>query len=415
MNNFTASKSWFIMGLSIPIFQSLAFKVSNQTVPFLSLISSAVVIAGILFFNRKIELRLFTIFFLFIASAAIPLSSRDLRIDSIVYFALLYLPILVNWEIEIRLNVAKGIVFGTAIGSILSVIQFFFQSNISWLSDPLRYFLPNAVIPGFNRSYRLLPFDIIKPNGVFFLEPSFLSLYCGLSLVLLYQFKLFNVRHTRYLTMIIAIGLVSSLAVTGMYLLFIYYASQFIGRNKDRISSVSQVILLAILTFAAGATSTLITRLFEFRFTESSFSLRLTQPYIVFKESFFQNEYFGRGIGTAYSDIELLSQVGKFGYFYVQRPTIVRLLLEVGLIGFLLFVILLLGTIVARNSFNSFGFLITFLYLIPTDAFLTPAIALLWIWLIGLKIKDSSPKSDQSYKPDREIKSLVGRPEETQL
>ena len=374
--------------------QSLALLISNQVVPITTVISLVCTLIYFFTANPKIHFGTFFLISLFLLLSWYPFGGRAISVASLINFAAIYLPSSLGQSQIVRKKISLGIVYATVIGCILSVVQAGMQKNVKFFIDPVANILNANLIPGYNRRYFVESLGIYKPNGVFFLEPSFFSIYCALSLILLNEMFLAKKKQTTILKILLSIGLVQSFAVSGISIIVIYYILKVIFERRE--SQILSQNLVTILTILAGSLifSFISTRLFEYRNSNSSFSLRITLPYKIFANAIRENFLFGRGFGTVYQDAYLQYYTGQTLFSQVQRPTIIRLLLEVGIIGFVLFLSIILSIYRNRHSWTAFGWTLLVIFLIPTDGLLTPSIALLVVWLVGPSLKLSRKDSE---------------------
>jgi len=218
----------------------------------------------------------------------------------------------------------------------------------------------------------------MRANGWFHLEPSFLSLYSSLCIILLARGAVKTKRGLLW-ALILTSGLLSSVAVSGVVLLPIVVLSILLLK-PHRAVLVMVIIGAAFLLLRETAVATaFVDKLFEDPFTETgdvSAAARLYRPYLELIPSDFWGLLLGEGPGGARNHVDALR-------YEVTTPTLAKLLYEYGLISTLIFVGLVICTLARAEIDSLVAVALGFVLLIPTDGVTHPTIAGLILCVYG--------------------------------
>ncbi len=262
----------------------------------------------------------------------------------------------------------------TVAAAAFGVLQVMISATTRVFLDPLSGF-GSVLLTGYNTTYNvgaLGTWD--KANGGVFLEPSFLSLTCGLVIVLTVQRVVFRGCSTGARTLLLVIlvaGLIASTALSGLVLLP--------ALALALVTSLRRLIVV-IGAVAAGfllLPSIPLVQAYALRFTsEGSNDARLVRPYtelvpIVLRES----PLWGFGPGSA--DVAARELTGGTWQAEVTAPTLVKLIFEYGLAG-LVPLLILLGLAASRSVLPLPTRLALLLaLLVPTNALVNPLLTAL--------------------------------------
>ena len=245
---------------------------------------------------------------------------------------------------------------------------------------------------------------IYRPNGVLFLEPSFVSLFLGIAIVMALSLRSGWVGVT-----LMSAALVTTVAGNGFV---VVSAGVIVLIGQKRIRARSLVVTAAGIMLIALATP--LGHLILDRTTElsdpgtvTSSDQRLKLPYQILIPSFIESPasiVFGQGPGSA-ADVIAADPHGK-GVIAASVP---KLLVEYGIIGtiaFLMFILVALQPGLRRYAF-SIGLCIN--YLIVNEGLLQPVIAtttfillgLTAIPVVGVSVKERKPVSHVISQNDR--------------
>lgn len=131
-------------------------------------------------------------------------SVTSLLVMLATYVPLLLLPAHSDRAPGVGHDFFEGVLWATMAGAVLAIVQVLLQwGGRTTLWDPVLTLVPhNIQVTGYNTLYSLQYVDAnlglsFKPNGVVFLEPSFVSMYCALALVWLAHRALGGTRRLR--------------------------------------------------------------------------------------------------------------------------------------------------------------------------------------------------------------------------
>ncbi|GIG29364.1 hypothetical protein [Cellulomonas marina] len=277
---------------------------------------------------------------------------------------------------------ARGLLWAVRIGAALALVQAVLMWSGLGFWDPFAS-LPDAIVASnFNSAYDTtyvasnFGFET-KPNGVIFLEPSFVSLWCCFGLVLeAYRW------HERRSTggaglgrlvwvLVLAAAVAVSISASGFVVLGVA-ALPLLWRYRDRPLVILGAAVVIAGAFASGFLGPITAKLLEGTSGDTSTNLRLVAPYQLLAPLTADSPLWGHGPGTA----DRLA--GQFGLSGLQTTTIVKAALEYGWP----FVVALLGVALLRAFVGGprcLGLTLAALgvWLIPSEALLgAPVLAL---------------------------------------
>ncbi|RKR73551.1 hypothetical protein [Frondihabitans australicus] len=222
-------------------------------------------------------------------------------------------------------TVFTRLMVGAAIVALLQFgLQYVGLPNVDWIGTLLpteftvQGFSPNAFI--------VYGSELRRSNGVIFLEPSFLSMYLGLAILIGIR------RRTHWAVLLILLaGMVPTLAGNGLVILIPGAILTFFSPIRRNLLALLPGLVAAV----AAAAVTPLGRLYVGRSGEasnstSSSSFRFVQPYTRFLPASFDSPFhtlFGHGSGTADDYLNGL------GLSDITRATIPKILFEYGMAG----------------------------------------------------------------------------------
>lgn len=226
-----------------------------------------------------------------------------------------------------------GAVWAIKLGSLMAVAQYVIQRLGRGFFDPIRS-LPEAWLrPGFN-SYYEFQFQggvsgQFKPNGVIFLEPSFLSLYAGLALSYLVGQAVQHPESRRKWDAVWGMVLVAAFAVSasasGVVVLGTAIPVLVLTTRRNRRMLVA-VIAALVPAWYLGVFDLVIGKASEGVTGTTSTAMRLTLPYETLFPYWLDAPLLGNGPGAASRLIAVAASEGG-----VQTSTSMKLLTEYGL------------------------------------------------------------------------------------
>lgn len=205
--------------------------------------------------------------------------------SSIAFLAVLFLPLTLQLRparpapndaapavepLDAALHAMAGLAaFFAALGVLQYVLQYVIGQKLAF---PIEYSLPEAFIT--QKYNHLIPVreggEILKANGVFFLEPSFYSQFIGLGLVLE-----LSMRNRPLRIALLVTGLAVAYSGTGIVVATVGIAGLVIVKRRwDLIVFITLVVLAALLLSDVLQLDRLLGRIGEFHSTRSSASAR---------------------------------------------------------------------------------------------------------------------------------------------
>ncbi|MFC3686818.1 hypothetical protein [Aquipuribacter hungaricus] len=218
--------------------------------------------------------------------------------------------------------------------------------------------------------------DIVRVNGVLFLEPSFVSYFLGLAGVV----ALHRGRSTVVVALLL-LGLVPTLAGNGVVTLVLGVAVLAAGPARRRLLVLVVPVLLAVVVAAVTPVGErFLTRLTEVGNEGSSLSLRLVEPYERLLPSWALDPAavllgYGAGAGTD------ATAAGTAG---LLSPALPKLLLEYGGPGTVVFLLFLLWSLVAGGGARPWAPALLVSYLVLNAALLQVTLALTTVLFLHL-------------------------------
>lgn len=227
------------------------------------------------------------------------LVGRSFSTLSLLQFLLLYAPLMFAWRIPRTSYLRLMNLFQTAmlVGCLMVFLQLGSQAVLG-LGNTLNmeeYVPPRLLLQGYNYHAPISwGAAFIRPNGFFFLEPSFASsfLACALVIELVFFHRLWRI-------LVYAGALIGTMGATGM-LMVIVAGPLLIARQNFRVALMTAVagIVLAAIGFATGAFDSLVGRFSELSSPGSSAWQRLVAPLISLQDVFANPKYVVTGLGA---------------------------------------------------------------------------------------------------------------------
>jgi hypothetical protein len=270
-------------------------------------------------------------------------------ISSIALLFVLYLPLVLSFPTSDQ-NYRKCLNFFSnvmIIFSIITLLQHIIQVLFSWQYWPnLDDLVPhNFLIPNYNYMQEVFyGSKYLKPNGIFFLEVSFLSQYVALALAA--ELVLF---HRTWRILLFAAVIFSSFAGTGLLLLLLSLPV-LLGRTNIRTMTIIVVALMAVALAAYyfGWLETVSHRLKEYQRNGSSADMRFVEPLNRLFDFVKEPSAMFRGIGAG--------QIEKANNF--QWWPITKAAIEYGLITGIVFYGFFLYTLFHKAPYRQLAFVL---------------------------------------------------------
>lgn len=370
-NNYTWPVT-FLLFSSI-FLQRIAITVGNNQIP-LILVLTLLSLLFILLSNREsgmIVVRI-TLFFSFLLLTTIFMLNKEYSAFSYFYLIALYIPFLfyLSFRNEIKIKLIQRFLTFILVTSFIGIIQFVFQLIGGSFIDPFAYLSSSYTQQGYLSTYQIsYDSNIMKSNGIFYLEPSLFSQFLAIGIVI--EISLFK-RWWRIIIYLLA--LMVTFSGTGILLLI---AATIPILFKLKLKNMLLFLILGLIIFGLFASSEFgqytLSRTQEYKSPNSSFSTRFINPYKVSIDSDPKDLLFGHGPG----------QADRTEFVYpVNFSVLPKLLYEYGLIPSILFVIFLVHIFLYKGNVISYSLLIMYLFL--SGGLLQPQTVCLMLFLLPL-------------------------------
>ncbi|WP_102707598.1 hypothetical protein [Terribacillus saccharophilus] len=393
-NNYTWPVT-FLLFSSI-FLQRIAITVGSNQIP-LILVLTLLSLLIILLSNREsgIFVVRITLFFSFLLLTTLFMLNKEYSAFSYFYLIALYVPFLFyfNFLNEIKINLIQRFLTFILITSFIGIFQFVFQLIGGSFIDPLAYLSSSYTQQGYLSTYQIsYDSNIMKSNGIFYLEPSLFSQFLAIGIVI--EISLFK-RWWRIIIYLLA--LMVTFSGTGILLLV---AATIPILFKLKLKNMLLFLILGAIIFGLFASSEFgqytLSRTQEYKSPNSSFSTRFINPYKVSIDSEPKDLLFGHGPG----------QADRTEFIYpVNFSVLPKLLYEYGLIPSILFVLFLGHIFLYRGNVISYSLLIMYLFL--SGGLLQPQTVCLMLFLLPLVLKiDFDFNLKQVTSPKKNLKKI---------
>lgn len=245
---------------------------------------------------------------------------KNQKYSSYYYFIVIYAFFVFGYkftleEREYFFNIFINLLFITGI---IAIFQFLIQLIGLQYIDIFDYILPTYKLANFNFYFPIsYGARIIKSNGWIYLEPSFLSQFMAIGIIIiLYQKKLERKQIIQLI--VFSLAIITSFSGTGILLLLLLIVPLLNRMNmKSKILLVFGGLLIIYFFINSDYSYSITKRVYEFSSSNSSGSIRFINP---FKEAFGRNNHkllIGNGPGTASASISSnFSCIPKVVYEY---------------------------------------------------------------------------------------------------
>jgi hypothetical protein len=273
----------------------------------------------------------------------------------------------------------QGAVFAITIGTGLAVAQYLVQMRGGGYLDAFATVPVDFLVPGYNTYYDLEwsggEAGEYKPNGMIFLEPSFLSIYAVIALIFTLG-RLFTDREdpVRWWDLprlaVLAGGFAVSASASGLAVLGIA-AIPLLLSIRRRLSLAAGLALALVGATAAGVFGAVGAKASEGFSGNTSSALRLTLPYEYLVPVWADRPWFGWGSGTA------PEAVGAVGLAGLQTSTLMKMLVEYGVVGAVVIVAIIVARLLRSSAPVYLLVAVVATWLIPSDSLLNGSVAML--------------------------------------
>ncbi|WP_428491968.1 hypothetical protein [Rhodopila sp.] len=267
------------------------------------------------------------------------------------------------WTVQARTSslayrvISDRFIWLMIVPAVVTIVQYIYQ-KLTGLSNPIdmTYFVPQSLLmKGFVYiAHHPWYSSFIRPNGFFFLEPSFLSAFTATATII----EIVYFRRWYFVGLMVAATLMST-GGTGM-LMFLLAAPFLLAREKPWliIAVIGAAIVGILLALTMDISLPLISRMGEMQHRDSSGGARLVVPATQFMEHFFDPTYlfYGAGPGSTVNEVD---------------GPIVKVLNEYGVLAVLAYV-LLYTVFVWRTPNRSLKFSLSVIFLFTGGYLLNP-------------------------------------------
>lgn len=325
-------------------------------------------------------------------------------------------------KLSLGQHLFSGAVCAIKFGALLGLLQYAAQKFGLGFLDPFQRIGSQWLVQGFN-SYYDLEFaggrrGEFKPNGMIFLEPSFLSLFSAIALVYVLC-KIFEhhiddeklTKSTRELRSNIAWGVILTSAIaassstSGLVVLGVALVPLVFSVKRNR--ALLLIAAISISTAAAsGFFAELIGKANEGFSGNTSTALRLSRPYELLTPYWLERPLFGWGPGTA---SEAINQIAVPG---LQASTAMKALVEYGIFGTLVIALIVLSALLSSSAPLALRAGLLAAWLIPADNLLNSTLVVLLLLAVpnwGPSAAASYAETDQGSYTERSARSASKR------
>lgn len=393
------------LGFLVVALQRFSLPIPGYPVPVVAVLVAPFLIAALL--GRIVAVRRLgtVLYVLLIAVAAASFlinsdSTIPVSITSLLFLATIYLAVVVlphqeasASSADIGRNFFSGATSAIVLGAALALVQAISQWLHRGYPDPIAALTQDLQLQGYHSYYttQWIPNNLglpVKPNGMIFLEPSFLSLYAAVALVIVIQRLLRGGRKLILLPVAALLFVTISLSMSTSGLPCLMLGLLFMLREiVRRVYLVLVMFGLLIAGFLSGLLDGVIAKALEGFGSNTSTGLRITEPYKHLTDYWLDKPIIGNGPGTVTHMVE------QSGLLQLQTPPTVRMLAEYGIIGFLIWAAIICLVLVTSRAPWSIRVAVLAAYLIPTDGLLNPVMVA--SLLVGLALWSNATSADR--------------------
>lgn len=367
----------FILGVAVVVLQRFSLEFAGFSIPITPLLVLSVLLVSLrrqlgIRWQTHLLLSVFTVAGLVLTILVWPDSTR---LTSLFWILLLWVPSVFAFAGRIgSLGIpekpfAGGLVLSTAVAGFFGIVQSVLSALTGYFWDPVALLPVRFLVPGYNTTYPIqFGGTWMKSNGLFFLEPSFLSLFSVLALILIFNGLVKISKGMQALVGItLTLGFLSSVAISGLVLLPALLLSM-IGLVIRHFSSVLVITTTLLVTLGTLLTSWPVMVAFTNRLaTTGSNEARLVRPYTellpIWAES--SSLMFGLGPGAARDYSTAIEQAVWIGE--VTTPTVAKILFEYGLFGMVIWMAIFFVLIFQSRTPRDLRIALLLMMLVPTD------------------------------------------------
>jgi len=397
--------AWWL-GFLVIASQRLGLQFEHGSLPVVHIILILIVLGSIGYSGWRISKKGIGFYLVLLALAVVSFITSPAwigvppSISSFILMCITLLPLLTHGNRSGYGNlIFAGALSAIKIGAVLSILQYSLQVLGFGFFDPIASLPSQLILPDFNSHYAVQSFGgfsiWFKPNGIIYLEPSFLSLYSSIGIVILLTIHYnWESKLTKKLFLWICIfgtAMVTSMSLSGLPILAAACVPLAAKYSRKRPALFLGLGAIGFILTKIGAFNFILYRLTEGFTGNTSTAARLYYPYQTLLPIWIQQPFFGWGSGRA----------SIFTSYYaptisgLQSSTIMKALVEYGAIWSAVLAIAIASSIYYRNRSKTYSILVSTLlcaWLVPAEALLNATLVVLLITGLGtisLPINDS--------------------------
>lgn len=322
------------------------------------------------------------------AAALSALASESFSVAALLLFIVTYVLVIISRsQQDSALGTAffLGMVRGIKLGALLGVMQWVLQKAGFGFLDPFGA-LPSWMLrSGFNTYYDLQfsggRAGEYKPNGVLFLEPSFLSLFTAIALIFCMH-EMLRQRQSRKVLLdwfwiaVLAVALAVSASASGVVVIAAA-ALPLLVRSRKHFGYALVLLLVALVAVQSGIFDAVLNKTQEDVLNpNTSAALRLVLPYELLTPYWLQSPFVGLGPGAA---SDAINELGRAG---LQASTTMKLLVEYGLVGATILTAIVIRAIWRTRAPGALLAAIVAAWLIPAEALVNSTLVTLLVFVL---------------------------------
>jgi hypothetical protein len=304
---------------------------------------------------------------------------------SVAYVFAIYLPLALSTNLAPRIYMKKlwdsFISMATLLG-ILALVQVALQvARPGFFLDPISLVPERFLLSNYNTTYPVLRgvLELLKPNGMFTVEPSFLSQILGLGLLgeLIYRRRLMRI-------VLLGASLISAFSGTG--LLIVLVSLFFLSNPRAILATVLVAAAAAELVNVSGYGEAFASRTSELSHPGTSGHERFVAPFTAISDSWSESvpiALFGHGAGQ----VTAIDNGLDANYSAIPKVAI-----EYGILGLAAFALMWISMFAGLAMHRALVVALLLYYLIVSGALLQPfTVFSLWGLALGFARKRSAP------------------------
>ena len=357
--------------------QKIAFTVSSFSFPFALFIFPIFFIFLLCKGRIKVSFSrcCFYVFFIIMALLSSFLNMGHFSLPSLLLLILIYIFLIFDYDLKEneRETIVKSSRNVLVVFACLGILQFAVQFVGLPFIDPFLRLPDSLRLLGFNNTYSITyGSDIMKANGMIFLEPSFFSQFMAIGIILeFFSKKLTKSNYIRIAIYLLAI--VASFSGTGIVILvFTILPYFFIKRVKHKFTFILIFLIALIVLMNTKYGDMILSRVTEISGTRTSGAMRFVNPLIETFSSSNKNLFVGNGAGSTSTNVFELD---------VNFNALLKVCYEYGLMTLAFFIVLVIKYFF-KNKVSLLTISLFIMYLVLSGNLLSPTMVFLLVVLL---------------------------------